>query len=109
MKILSHLPTSAENLDAILKFVILDSDAELIATGINELQRYSGGHSEEQILSALRESLLHGSPFVALEIATEIKKIMSAQNAGFFRQIADELEADSRIKSALEKALTTFR
>lgn len=108
LDLIATQPVSSENLTAILNGVILDSDPELIEQALLELDRYDRSGEKDQVNQALKESLLHGSPFVALRIAEQIDTVLNRRNARFFAEIAAELDNDSRVKTELLRALSTL-
>lgn len=103
LNLISSLPPSINNLNLILKFIIQDIDAELIPMALKELKRYP--NEQALITKILADTLLQGTPFVALAISLQIKIFINDSNYNLFAELLKKLNPNSILYENLKAAM----
>ncbi len=108
LALLATQPTSAENLEQILKKVIEGYDSELIGQAMRELERYTEAEDRFKIATALGDAMATGSPFVAKEVSTRIAPFVYPSSAPIFREVIARLPDISVVRATLEARLAGY-
>jgi hypothetical protein len=109
LALLATQPTSRENLQAILQFVIGGFDAQLVPLALRELARYGQQAEMELIDNAFAQAMLTGAPFVANLLSRGILPFLHDGNLRFYRELDERLPVGSVFRANLENALRAYQ
>ena len=109
LHLLSSQSPSEENLQSILRDVVLENDAELIEHAMLELGRYKSPADLTLIRGTLAQAMLTGAPFVSEAVSKYIVSFIDTESYGYFSEIATRVSSGSRVKTNLQFSLLEFK
>jgi hypothetical protein len=107
--ILSELPPTSENAEAIIRGLTESVSPSLHRTGIKELQRYAGSAMQSQIETFLFDTLKTGAVSTAREAARQSGHFMTEQNLSAFQATLKTVPARSLIYQELSMNIAEFQ
>jgi DNA-binding phage protein len=109
LHLLATQAPSPENLQSILRDVLQENDAALIAHAMLELQRYKSPIDLTSIREALAQAMLTGAPFVSEAVSKSIVSFIDNESYPYFFEIATQISPGSVVKTNLQFSLMEFR
>jgi hypothetical protein len=105
LNIIYHLPTSPENLNAIIQGLSDSNDPELYEHAIVVFQRYVTEEDQQKIAGFLADTMIHGSPAVSQAVALHISTLLDPVTTAIVENSLSSLPAGSsryvRLRAAL--------
>lgn len=109
LEILSSLPPSKEDLDALADGLGQSPDATLVHQALPELKRYLGTPWENQVHSLLGSTLTSGPHFSSQEIANSILPFINEKSYPLYYQTWESMPESSRASRTLSSALQEYQ
>lgn len=108
LKLLSQLPVSEENLQAIIEGLKNNyADPLVMEQVMGELARYNDSGMSEQVRSFVAETMLSGPQFSAEKAAQKIRPLLNSGNTTYYRGVAEKSQSTA-VKNALLSSLNDY-
>lgn len=108
LSIFKDLPIDQENLQAIGEGMQTNSDPLVAEQALGELQRYMGTPQEAK-MQEIVQGMVSGAHFASQKVGENILSFINDQNFPSYKQLQQQLPAQSRIARDLATALKEYR
>ncbi len=105
---MGELPPAEARLETLLTTLDQHHDEKLFELALAEFQRYSEPERRARVDAFLQSNLRHGAHNPARAIARNLGPFLDDGNIAAYREIADELPADSRRAELLRESLDAY-
>jgi hypothetical protein len=109
LEMLSDLPPSSENLQALTEALNGTSDPLLVEQAMDEMKRYLGTAEESQVHAFLRDLLDRGGVFSSEKAVQRILSFINPQSFPTYDNLARSLPINSTVAKDLRTALDEYR
>jgi len=108
LKLLSQLPVSEENLQAIFDGLKNNyADPLIMEQVVGELARYNDSSMAEQVRGFMAETMLSGPQYSAETAAQKIRPLLNPGNVAYYRGVAEKSHSTA-VKNALQSSLNDY-
>ncbi|MFM6928922.1 MAG: hypothetical protein ACKOX6_10695 [Bdellovibrio sp.] len=108
LKLMSQLPVSEENLQAIIEGLKNNyADPLIMEQVMGELARYNNSGMAEQVRGFMAETLLSGPQYSAETAAQKIRPLLNSGNIAYYRGVAEKSHSIA-VKNALQSSLNDY-
>ena len=108
LKLLSQLPVSEENLQAILEGIKNNyADPLIMEQVMGELARYNDSGMAEQVRGFMADTMLAGPQYSAEKAAQKIRPLLNSGNIAYYRGVAEKSQSTA-VKNALQSSLNDY-